>query len=124
MNTPNLMTKKVLIIDDNPGILLAMKMSLQLKQYEAHTHETFRGVEAINELAPDLIYLDMSLVGQSGRDVAQELKGDSRTKNIPIVIFTAYANGEELAKEAGADDFLLKPFELALLWEMTAKYTA
>ena len=62
-------------------------------------------------------------MGKDGREVAQELKGDARTKHIPIIILTAYPNADELAREAGADDFLPKPFELADLWKMTAKHT-
>ena len=43
-------------------------------------------------------------------------------KDIPIVILTAYPNADELAKEAGAEDFLSKPFELVELWKTAAKY--
>jgi len=124
MKTPNMAPKKVLIIDDNEGILFAVKKALELKGYEAHTSETFVGVNAVAKAAPDLLYLDVSLVGKDGREVAKELKADDRTKHIPIVILTAYPNASELAKEAGADDFLPKPFELAHLWKMTEKYTS
>jgi CheY-like chemotaxis protein len=123
MNTTTI-RKKVLVIDDNSGILFAMQKILELKDYNVQVSETFTGVDAVKKSAPDLIYLDISLVGQDGRDVARELKGDERTKHIPIVILTAYPNADELAKEAGADDYLSKPFELADLWKMTAKYTS
>jgi CheY-like chemotaxis protein len=121
LNPPH--KKKVLVIDDNTGILFAMQKALDLKDYDVHISETFIGVGGIEKLAPDLIYLDISLVGKDGREVAQELKGDERTKNIPIVILSAYPNADELAKEARADDHLSKPFELADLWNMTAKHT-
>ncbi len=115
---------KVMVIDDNVGILFVMRKALELKGYEVHTYEAFIGVAAVEKGAPDLIYLDISLVGKDGREVAQELKGDGKTKHIPIVILTAYPNADELAREAGADDFLSKPFELADLWKMTTKHTA
>ncbi|MEK7155877.1 MAG: response regulator [Patescibacteria group bacterium] len=126
MNAPNTVRRgaKVLIIDDNAGILFVMRKALELKGYEVHTSDTFTGIDAVEKVAPDLMYLDISLVGQDGREVAQELKGDEGTKHIPIIILTAYPNADELAKEAGANDFLPKPFELADLWKMTAKYTA
>lgn len=124
MNTHNTVQKKVLVIDDNSGILFAMQKALGLKDYDVHVSETFTGIDAIEKVAPDLIYLDISLVGKDGREVAHELKGDVRTKNIPIIILTAYPNADELAKEAGADDYLPKPFEITDLWEMTAKYTS
>jgi|SRR3989344_6207085 len=124
MHAPDIMRKKVLIIDDNAGILFALQKALGLKEYEVCISETFTGVAAVEKIAPDLIYLDISLIGKDGREVAQELKGDDRTKHIPIVMLTAYPNADELAKEAGADDFLPKPFELAELWKMTTKYTS
>lgn len=68
------------------------------------------------------IYLDVSLVGNDGRLIAQELNGNLQIKYIPIVMLTAYPNASELAKEAGADDFLAKPFELENLWNMTEKH--
>jgi len=124
MSTPATQKKRVLVIDDNTGILFVMQKALDLKDYDVHISETFVGVDSVEKVAPDLIYLDISLVGKDGRAVAQELKANKRTKHIPIVILTAYPNADELAKEARADDYLSKPFELADLWEMTAKYTA
>lgn len=124
MSTPTTQKKRVLVIDDNTGILFVMQKALDLKDYDVHISETFVGVDGVEKVAPDLIYLDVSLVGKDGREVAQELKDDERTKHIPIVILTAYPNADELAKEARADDYLSKPFELADLWEMTAKYTS
>jgi CheY-like chemotaxis protein len=100
-----------------------MQQALELKNYDVRTLETFIGVELVQESAPDLIYLDISLVGQDGREVSKKLKGDARTNYIPVIILTAYPNAGELAKEAGADDYLPKPFELEDLWSMTEKYT-
>lgn len=114
----------MLVIDDNTGILFVLQQALDLKNYDVHISETFAGVDAVAAIAPDLICLDISLVGQDGREVARELKSDSRTKHVPIIILTAYPNAEELAQEAGADDYLSKPFDLKRLWEITAKYTA
>jgi len=123
MKTPAI-RKKILVIDDNKGILFAMQQALELKKYDVRISETFTGVEKIQKNPPDVIYLDISLVGQDGREIAQALKGNERTKHIPIIILTAYPNAAELAKEAGADDYLPKPFELEALWSMTAKHTA
>jgi len=124
MKNPDMPPKKILVIDDNSGILFAVQKALEVKGYTVSTSETFAGVSMVENFAPDLIYLDVSLVGKDGREVAHELKGNDRTKHIPIVILTAYPNASELAKEAGADDFLPKPFELAHLWKMTEKYTS
>ncbi len=114
--------KRILVIDDNTGILFAMQQALGLKDYDVHISEKFTGVDSVAKIAPNLIYLDISLVGQDGREISRELKNNKKTKNIPIIILTAYPNAAELAKEAGANDFLPKPFELDDLWKMTAKY--
>lgn len=124
MKTSKSARKKILVIDDNSGILFVMKKALELKGYDVHLSDTFSGVEDVKKIFPDLIYLDISLAGQDGREVAKKLKGDDRTKNIPIVILTAYPNANELAKEAGANDYLSKPFELENLWKMSTKYAS
>ena len=114
---------KILVIDDNQGILFVLRQALTLKGHDVTISETYDGVESIEKLAPQMIFLDISLVGKDGREVSRELKGHQGTKHIPIVILTAYPNADVLAKEAGADDFLSKPFDLINLWEMTARHT-
>ncbi len=123
MSTPTAQKKRILVIDDNAGILFVMQKALDLKEYDVHVSETFAGVDSVEKITPNLLFLDISLVGQDGREVAKKLKADERTKHIPIVILTAYPNADELAREAGADDHLSKPFDLADLWKMAAKYT-
>lgn len=116
------MNKKILIIDDNLGILFVMKQALEMKGYEVQTSEVFAGIAAVVKSAPDLIYLDVSLLGKDGRDIARELKTHAKTEDIPIIMLTAHANPEILAEEAGANSFLPKPFDLAHLWQKTAEY--
>ena len=118
------MKKKILVIDDNSGILFAMQQALQMKDYDVRTAESFTGVAAVEKTAPDLIYLDVSLLGQDGRKVSRELKGSDGTKNIPIIMLTAHPNADELAQQAGADSYLPKPFDLVHLWEKTAEYVS
>ena len=116
------MRKKILVIDDNSGILFAMQQALQMKEYDVHIAESFMGVAAIEKCAPHLIYLDVSLLDHDGREVSRELKRSEGTKNIPIIMLTAHPNADGLAQEAGADGYLPKPFDLTDLWEKTAKY--
>lgn len=114
--------KKVIVIDDNLGILFSIKEALKYKGCEVSTFETYSGVEEIEKIEPDMIFLDVSLVGCSGREISQELKSNTRTKNIPIILITAYHNAGKIAEEARADDFLAKPFELEDLWGMVEKH--
>ena len=73
---------------------------------------------AVSE-SPDLILLDMSLPVMSGWDVAQKLKADSATRNIPIIALTAHAMGgdREKALDAGCDEYETKPVEFKRLLE-------
>ncbi len=112
-----------MIIDDSAGILFVMQQALEMKDYAVVTSDTFLGADVVEAEAPHLIFLDISLLGADGREVAQTLKGDPRTAHIPIVILTAHPHADALAEEAGADDYLPKPFELANLWKVAAKYT-
>lgn len=116
--------KIVMIIDDNAGILFVMKEALELKGYDVRTSQTFTSVGAVAKNSPDIIYLDVSLLGKDGRTISRALKSSARTKNIPIVILTAHVNARELSEEAGADSYLSKPFDLEHLWQKTTAYTS
>jgi CheY-like chemotaxis protein len=115
--------KKVLIIDDNPGILFALQKALEFDGYDVEASATFEGVLGITNNAPDLIFLDIFLASQDGREITRELKSDKGTKHIPIVILSAYPGIDTLTEEAGADDYLAKPFELTALFALAKKYT-
>jgi CheY-like chemotaxis protein len=71
---------------------------------------------------PDLILLDMLLSGQDGRQIARRLKGQATTRRIPIVMLSAHPDAQREAREAGADAFLAKPFDLDALLATIAAY--
>ncbi|MBI5004422.1 response regulator transcription factor [Candidatus Kaiserbacteria bacterium] len=116
--------KKILIIDDNKGILFALEQALKAGGYDVSAWDSFKGMDPIRALDPDLILLDVFLVGADGRAVAQEIKSNAGTKNIPVIMITAYPNGNALMREAKADDCLAKPFDLKELYEKAARYTS
>lgn len=119
-----IMNKKILVIDDNTEILFVIQEALQLKGYDVVTKETYSGAREIERMSPDMIYLDVSLLNRDGREIARQLKRNPGTKNIPIIMLTAHTNAEALSKEACADGFLTKPFELSELWDKTEEHTA
>lgn len=112
--------KKILVIDDNQGMLFVIKKALEMKKYDVHTSNDFCGLAWVEEMHPDLIFLDVSLESKDGCEISRELKSNESTQNIPIVILTGYSNGEELAEKALAQGHLSKPFELLNLWTTTA----
>lgn len=103
----------ILIVDDEENIRFVLKYNLQL---DGHTViEAKNGEEAIglaqNEL--DLILLDVMMPKMNGIQACQELKANSDTKDIPIIMLTAKSQLVDIeeAFRAGADDYLTKPFE-------------
>ena len=73
-------------------------------------------LEAIEDELPDLIVLDILMEEMSGIEVCKKIKGEKRTEHIPVIFLTAAHDAlKESAYKAGADDFMGKPFEAALL---------
>ena len=109
-------------MDDEPDILNLTRMILTTPQYEVIAASNGdEGLRKADEEAPDLILLDLVMPGKSGLEVCKILKSQSKTKHIPIVMFTALGRDVDrsLAKEAGADAHFLKPFTAeALLTEV------
>ncbi len=107
------MKKKILIIDDDQGILEAIKAILEFSDYQVETSDYSEKLilKEKNSL-PDLILLDLLLSGKDGKEIAKELKGNSYTSHIPIIMLSAYPTASEAAKLGGADDFLAKPYDM------------
>jgi two-component system, OmpR family, KDP operon response regulator KdpE len=101
---------RVLVVDDEPQILRALRTSLRGAGYEVETAETAEGALALlASHPPDAVVLDLVLPDGSGTEVCRELRTWS---NIPVVVLSVV--GEETEKvaalDAGADDYVTKPF--------------
>lgn len=116
-------SKKIIVVDDDPGILYAMQLLLEEEGYEVTALD--RG-DTLENLAasdvPDVILLDMLLSGKDGRDITRHLKSQEATKNIPIIMFSAHPSLPKEAAAAGADDYIAKPFKIDALLEKVAHY--
>jgi len=107
------MKKKILIIDDDPAILEALKLCLEDLKYEVKTLEKVVNFDNfLNGLSPDLIILDYLLSGVDGKQIAQYLKSNKETRRIPIIMFSAHPFAKKELKGTGIEDFITKPFEL------------
>jgi two-component system phosphate regulon response regulator PhoB len=105
----------VLVVDDEKDLVSLLDFNLRQAGFE--TALAYSGGQALQEAhrrVPDLVLLDLMLPDQSGTDVCRQLKGDSRTKGVPVIMLTA--RGEELDRvvgfELGADDYVVKPFSV------------
>ncbi len=106
------MAFKILVVDDEEGLVLLMQTNLEFEGYNVVT--AFDGEEAISQVKaenPDLILLDIRMPRKNGWDVCKELKGDPSTRHIPIIFLSAYAQREDVAKglALGAEKYMTKP---------------
>jgi CheY-like chemotaxis protein len=116
--------KKILVAEDDPGILEVIKIILEGEGYEIISTDDQETVHSlINDHMPKLILLDIWLSGYDGGKIAKHLKTKPETKHIPIVMISANNETPKIAKEAGADDYLLKPFDIDDLLRIVKKYS-
>lgn len=107
--------KKILIADDDEGIVDAVKMILEVMGYYVEfTYDGGTVIEAVKS-KPDLILLDIWMSGHDGRDICKQLKTDPDYKDIPILMISASKDIGQSALDAGANDFMEKPFEMDTL---------
>lgn len=110
----------VLVVDDEPNILLSLEFLMQQAGFNVTTAEDGEtALDCLHETAPNLVLLDISLPGMSGFDVLEKLRQDERYKRLPVIMLTAH--GREVEKEKGmalgADDYITKPFSTKALVE-------
>ena len=108
---------RIVVVDDTPQNVRLLEAVLTTKGYEVVP--TSSGEEALGEIAsgrPDLVLLDIVMPGMDGYEVCRRLRADPATALLPVVMITASGEQEKVkAIEAGADDFIPKPFDHAEL---------
>jgi len=107
--------RRILIIDDDPLIAEIVTVNLEMAGYQVnHANDGIKGQALAIQLLPDLIILDLMLPHVDGYTVCQRLRRDVRTADIPILMMTAMGQTKNKVEgfDAGADDYLTKPFEL------------
>jgi two-component system alkaline phosphatase synthesis response regulator PhoP len=108
--------KRILVIEDEPQMLLGLRDNLELEGYEVQTAaDGEEGLARAASFAPDLVILDVMLPKKNGFDVCRELRARSNTT--PIVMLTARSaeTDKVLGLELGADDYVTKPFSITEL---------
>jgi len=103
----------ILVLDDDPDIGTMIKMMLEYKGYLVTVSDRAEAAEeVIRNNNIDLIIMDMLLSGVNGTDICTELKKNNSTSHIPIMMISAHPNAKEICLEAGADEFISKPFDM------------
>lgn len=107
----------LLVEDDESSAQLAAAHLLRAGFRSQHFFEGEQALEEVQNLEPSAILLDLHLPGIDGFEVCRRLKGDPRTRKIPVIVLSAHRNREHVLKalQAGADDFLIKPIDPHLL---------
>lgn len=117
------MNNKILVVDDDQGILDAFTAILESADYKVVTHSNPDDLnKVIKKVSPSLIILDVLLSGADGRQICKKLKASTITKKIPIIIVSAHPSAAKDLTASGADDFLEKPFDMEELLGKVEKY--
>jgi two-component system phosphate regulon response regulator PhoB len=106
-------TPSVLVVEDEPAILELLRVNLADAGYEVRAAGDAEAAhEALKRELPDLVLLDWMLPGQSGLALAKQLRGDPRTRELPIIMVTARTEEADRVAglEAWVDDYVTKPF--------------
>jgi two-component system alkaline phosphatase synthesis response regulator PhoP len=104
----------VLVVDDEEHIRNILEYNLKLDGFEVHLAENGRtALEQARNKKLDVILLDWMMPEMDGLEVLSQLKSDKRTENIPVFMLTAKGMASDVGKAlyAGADDYIVKPFE-------------
>lgn len=114
--------KKILVVDDNEGILDVVSIILEGEGYDVRQVIEPDQMMKLDEDLPDLILLDIWMSGADGRVICKQLKDQPSTKHLPVVLMSANKDIEEIAAEAGADGYLAKPFEMQDLIDIVKRF--
>jgi two-component system, OmpR family, KDP operon response regulator KdpE len=104
--------QRVLIVDDEPAMLRALRINLRVRHYDVTTASTGRdGLTEARRRLPDAIILDLGLPDMDGMEVIRELRGWSQA---PVIVLSGRTGpGDKIAAlDAGADDYVTKPFSM------------
>jgi DNA-binding response OmpR family regulator len=104
---------KILVVDDDPDISMMLKLMLEYKGYHVIILEKAEEIiKALSENEISIVIIDMLLSGISGTDICAEIRQNQETADSPILMISAHPNAKKICLEAGADDFIAKPFDM------------
>jgi CheY-like chemotaxis protein len=118
--------KKIMVVDDDPDHLLAVNLIFQKRGYEVLALLGCESLEMLEEkvrsFRPDVILIDHDMPVVCGSDAVKMLKAHPEHRKIPVIYFSAHDRIEALARAAGANTWLKKPYELGRLIAVAEQY--
>jgi CheY-like chemotaxis protein len=120
-------TQRVLVVDDNPDIAESTSALLKLNHYEVRTASSAdEAVRVARVFSPTTVLMDIGMPRTNGYELCRMLRGSAETQHARMVAVTGYSSTEmrQRASEAGFDDYLLKPVDLATLDQILTQRSA
>jgi len=119
------MPDTVLLVDDDAQLLHIAEMVFQLEGYNVVTAASgAKAMEALTQVRPDVIFLDIMMPDIDGAEVCRRIRADPKLRHVPIAVFTAAETRDQELLEAGADEFIVKPYSVEGLREVAKRLVA
>ena len=121
------MSRRILVVDDDPRLLHVVAMYLSIEGYEVDTAANGEeGLRLLEQKRPDLVILDVMMPGIDGLEACRRIKSNPETRSIPVVLFTALSRTDDVenGRAAGANRFINKPFSLIGLGAVIRSFLA
>ena len=110
------MQKCILIFDDDPEILLVCKLILEQQNYRVETRMRCNNIiQDISDAVPDVILMDLWIPEIGGENAINLMNNNRATRHIPVILFSANAEIEEICNRSNVNGFLKKPFDVSAL---------
>lgn len=108
--------KRILIVDDDTDLLVALKSFLKRKGYDVAASTTCEnGYLLVTSFKPDIILLDINIGSEDGREMCKRIKSQAEYQHIPIAFISANREALMTFRDVNANAYLEKPFELSAL---------
>jgi DNA-binding response OmpR family regulator len=121
------LSRRILVVDDDPRLLHVVAMYLSIEGYDVDTASNGEeGLRLLEQRRPDLVILDVMMPGIDGLEACRRIKSNPETRAIPVVLFTALSRTDDVenGRAAGANRFINKPFSLIGLGAVIRSFLA
>ena len=116
--------RRILIVDDNPDAVAVLAISLKRAGHQTfHANDGRTALDLARKHQPDIVFLDIGLPGMNGYEVARAIRSDPSLSQVRIIAVTGSGqeHDRDAAREAGIDQYLVKPIDLAFVESLLGK---